>query len=133
MPERRGLLDEVVDLPWWVGVILAVIAFFGIRYMGTTFGGDDLLGPFYAQIFQFLAMIVGAGFLLAAFISLVRSLVTRRRQHSSGAAVAASGAGTCPSCGKRLVLRKARRGANVGERFWGCSSYPTCRYTRPYN
>ncbi|GBG16036.1 restriction system protein [Novimethylophilus kurashikiensis] len=33
----------------------------------------------------------------------------------------------CPNCGNAMVLRKARKGANVGNRFWGCSKYPNCR------
>lgn len=36
---------------------------------------------------------------------------------------------TCPRCGAALVLRTARKGANAGNQFWGCSSYPKCRYT----
>ena len=35
----------------------------------------------------------------------------------------------CPRCGSRLVIRTARRGKNIGNKFWGCSSYPKCRYT----
>lgn len=34
----------------------------------------------------------------------------------------------CPRCGSRLVIRTARRGRNIGNKFWGCSSYPKCRY-----
>lgn len=37
----------------------------------------------------------------------------------------------CPQCGKPMVLRTARRGANAGSQFWGCSSYPACKGTRP--
>ena len=36
---------------------------------------------------------------------------------------------TCPRCGKPLVLRTAKKGANAGSQFWGCSGYPSCRYT----
>lgn len=36
-------------------------------------------------------------------------------------------AGTCPRCGGGLVVRSGRYG-----RFYGCSSYPDCTYTRPY-
>jgi len=32
---------------------------------------------------------------------------------------------TCPRCGRSLVPRRGRHGP-----FWGCSSYPRCRYTR---
>lgn len=34
----------------------------------------------------------------------------------------------CPRCGQPLVLREAKKGAHVGEKFYGCSSYPKCRY-----
>lgn len=36
----------------------------------------------------------------------------------------------CPRCGGNLVLRTAKRGQNVGNRFYGCSNFPKCRYTR---
>jgi restriction system protein len=36
----------------------------------------------------------------------------------------------CPFCGQPMVLRTARRGANVGDRFWGCSNYPRCKGKR---
>lgn len=33
----------------------------------------------------------------------------------------------CPVCGSQMVLRRARRGANAGNEFWGCSRFPGCR------
>ncbi|WP_163559660.1 NERD domain-containing protein [Halomonas sp. NO4] len=33
----------------------------------------------------------------------------------------------CPKCGSSMLLRTAKRGANAGNRFWGCSAYPKCR------
>ena len=36
----------------------------------------------------------------------------------------------CPRCGSTLVRRNARRGSRAGQAFWGCSSFPQCRYTR---
>ena len=36
----------------------------------------------------------------------------------------------CPVCGSKLVLRTARKGANAGNQFYGCSNYPRCKYTR---
>lgn len=38
---------------------------------------------------------------------------------------------TCPKCGAEMVLRTARRGANAGNQFWGCTNYPKCRATLP--
>ena len=36
----------------------------------------------------------------------------------------------CPDCGKRMVIRTARRGANEGKQFWGCVAYPDCKGTQ---
>jgi restriction system protein len=36
----------------------------------------------------------------------------------------------CPTCARTMVARTATRGANIGQVFWGCASYPACRGTR---
>ena len=33
----------------------------------------------------------------------------------------------CPKCEREMVLRTAKKGANAGKKFWGCSAYPKCR------
>jgi restriction system protein len=38
----------------------------------------------------------------------------------------------CPRCGAPMVRRTARRGANAGSEFWGCTRYPACHGTRPH-
>lgn len=48
------------------------------------------------------------------------------------APTSASGVPTCPKCGSQMVLRTAKSGANVGNRFWGCSNFPNCRSMLPY-
>jgi restriction system protein len=37
---------------------------------------------------------------------------------------------SCPTCGKPMVSRTARRGRNAGSQFWACPAYPDCRGTR---
>jgi four helix bundle suffix protein len=37
----------------------------------------------------------------------------------------------CPNCGQPMVRRSALAGPNPGQPFWGCSTYPRCRTTRP--
>jgi restriction system protein len=37
---------------------------------------------------------------------------------------------TCPRCNARMVLRTARRGANAGNTFYGCTRYPDCKGIR---
>lgn len=36
----------------------------------------------------------------------------------------------CPLCQSAMVRRTAKRGANAGNVFWGCSTYPSCRGIR---
>ncbi|MBE0369664.1 nuclease-related domain-containing protein [Pseudoalteromonas aurantia] len=33
----------------------------------------------------------------------------------------------CSRCNSDMVLRKATKGKNAGNEFWGCTSFPTCR------
>ena len=37
----------------------------------------------------------------------------------------------CPRCGAGMVLRTARKGANQGNQFWGCPTFPKCRGVVP--
>jgi restriction system protein len=37
---------------------------------------------------------------------------------------------SCPTCSAEMVQRTAKKGANAGQQFWGCSRYPACRGTR---
>ena len=39
----------------------------------------------------------------------------------------------CPICGSKMLLRTAKKGPRAGERFWGCSDFPKCRSTMPYD
>jgi DNA-binding helix-hairpin-helix protein with protein kinase domain len=50
-------------------------------------------------------------------------------QHSTSSSQRTS-APSCPRCGSPMQRRTARRGANAGGQFWGCSRYPGCRGTR---
>ena len=36
----------------------------------------------------------------------------------------------CPTCSSSMILRTAKRGVNLGGKFWGCSKYPGCRGVR---
>lgn len=37
----------------------------------------------------------------------------------------------CPKCNATMVARTAKKGANKGETFWGCSTFPECWGKRP--
>ena len=36
----------------------------------------------------------------------------------------------CTRCGSELILRTAKKGPNAGGKFYGCASFPKCRYTQ---
>jgi restriction system protein len=33
----------------------------------------------------------------------------------------------CPKCKSDMILRESKKGSNVGNKFWGCSTFPKCR------
>lgn len=37
---------------------------------------------------------------------------------------------SCPRCASDMVVRKAKRGLNSGNEFWGCLKFPVCHGTR---
>jgi restriction system protein len=58
-----------------------------------------------------------------------RSAVLRPLDSMSEIGVTTPKAPVCPKCRSSMVLRTAKRGANVGSPFWGCVQYPKCRQT----
>ncbi|MBN8488539.1 MAG: topoisomerase DNA-binding C4 zinc finger domain-containing protein [Burkholderiales bacterium] len=52
-------------------------------------------------------------------------------QPSAQAMLEPAGSPECPVCSKPMLRRIAKRGANTGGEFWGCTGYPACRGTRP--
>lgn len=70
---------------------------------------------------------------LVATDELLRLIGTTARPDKTVMSVAPAISATvpqCPICATEMVLRVAKKGANAGQRFWGCSSYPACRGTR---
>lgn len=39
---------------------------------------------------------------------------------------------TCGRCSSPMKLRTAGKGQYKGQQFWGCATYPKCRFKRPY-
>ena len=62
---------------------------------------------------------------------MVRDLPVHRAGGAEGGEDPAAETTLCPRCGSALVLRTAGRGPKRGSKFYGCSSYPQCRFTRP--
>jgi len=61
-------------------------------------------------------------------VEMIRSAQTGAPQKESPAKAKAP---SCPKCGSRMVMITARKGPQPGSSFWGCTTYPKCRGTRP--
>lgn len=61
--------------------------------------------------------------IIASFQTRAEHLESLKTRHESSS--------TCPKCSSPLVLRTVKSGERAGSKFYGCSSYPKCRYTRP--
>lgn len=62
---------------------------------------------------------------------IVKSLETRT-VHLASLKDRHSSTSNCPKCASELVLRTGKSGAKAGSKFYGCSTFPKCRYTRPF-
>jgi hypothetical protein len=60
---------------------------------------------------------------------LERSIKTNRQhvKHVKEIIKEKSDAKSCSRCNSDMVLRKATKGKNAGNEFWGCSAFPKCR------
>lgn len=58
-------------------------------------------------------------------------LFNQRRNVRDRSVDPAMAAPPCPKCGREMLLRTARQGANAGKPFWGCAAYPDCRGIKP--
>lgn len=67
----------------------------------------------------------------AALHALIRGVSAPGKADSAARAVESGRAPVCPVCRSAMVKRTAKRGANSGNAFWGCSQYPACKGTRP--
>ena len=68
----------------------------------------------------------------AAAPSVDEAGASRERPPAAAAVSAAPAASTaCPQCGSPMTRRTARRGSRAGTDFLGCTTFPSCRGTRP--
>lgn len=65
-------------------------------------------------------------------VDLIRSVQTKSTCSPTEINKLRTTANLCPDCGGELVLRVARHGKNAGDKFWGCSNFPKCKFTKTY-
>lgn len=59
-----------------------------------------------------------------------KQCTTTNRQHVKALRSRHSSFIQCPKCGSSLVKRVAKKGANIGKEFLGCSNFPKCRFIK---
>jgi hypothetical protein len=147
------LLAVSAKLPWPVGVGAAVVSFFAFHALagmevGTVVSTQEIGAVAAKKMFQMIGkigqIVVPITCLAGAAVGYLKQ---RRRIDASGSVTdtgrsaearvsgspavnSAEHAAGCPVCGSPMVRRQARRGANAGGHFYGCSRYPACKGIR---
>jgi restriction system protein len=65
-----------------------------------------------------------------ALHALIRGVSVPAKAAAASPTATPAGSPTCPVCQSAMVRRTAKRGANSGNEFWGCSQYPGCKGIR---
>lgn len=133
----EDLMDISAQLPWQVGVGLAVVAYLVLHYFATKVPltmnpaelkamgkaiGDGVVSGVWTTIAGVLQYIVPLAFLVGAGVSAMR----KKAKNASSDLEAPS----CPKCGGSMLRRTAKSGTNAGKTFWGCAKFPACRGVR---
>ncbi|PQJ59349.1 nuclease [Vibrio jasicida] len=68
-------------------------------------------------------------------LKLKRGVITdlKHRKHVKEVVASKVSSNECPRCGSEMVLRETKRGENIGQQFWGCSTFPKCRAVKQFN
>lgn len=78
VPRRKnGLLDDLIDLPWWFSLVVAALVFFGIRWLFPAFAGSNMFLRPLASAIQPVAWFFTLPFLITAAFAALRA--SRRR------------------------------------------------------
>ncbi len=142
---NEGILDLLVQCPWWVSPIVAAASYLGLRFL------PSLVGPVTpdAPASEFLAAATAAAPLVAVVLLLPAPVAAIRqwRERRSGSRPAgydlptrppsvlddAGADKTCAVCGAEMVLRTYTLGEHFGEHFWSCSRFPRCTSVQPFH
>ena len=122
------LLVQCKHWKTWKVSVKVVRELFGVVSSERATGGILISSGTYTQ--EAKAFAKANGIELVDGSQLMRLIAEVQRNPKVVASVEKSN--LCPICGAEMVLRTARKGANAGNKFWGCSTYPGCRGTRPY-
>lgn len=142
-PSAAPSLGLLARLPWWVGVLLAPVAFLWLHQAAQAPAGAP--AQLLADVGQVLVPLLC---LLAAAGSAWRRRLAAQGTQPSVAPQAQAQADTetpadplhvpvqpdfedtvppCPLCQGAMVRRAARGGPDAGRLYWGCMNAPACK------
>ena len=131
------ILNLLAECPWWVSVLVSGIAFVFLKYMLPSIDFGSIAANSFAKGLSGGAPIVALVLLLPAPIAALNSFLKKRRRNSQKGSrkipLQAASGNVCPRCGGEMVLRTAQKGPNPGQKFWGCSNFPKCRFIKALN
>ena len=150
---KRSFVYVVANALWWVSPVISGAAYLLLRYGLPMFAGDPASEAAYTRVADD-AWLVALLLLVPAPFAAIAAWQERRRladwqyldvgprgRAAAGSATAATSPGPdllaglirlCPRCGSKMVVRMVTSGPQAGQQVWGCSAFPRCRATEPY-
>ncbi|WP_028475741.1 restriction endonuclease [Nevskia ramosa] len=135
----KGSETYLIQCKQWratqVGVSVVRELFGLIAARGATGGYVVSIGPFTPDAHAFAAgrniELVDANQLLRSKQAAVPTSPTAAAPALKPAEASNTTSPICPKCGSQMTRRIAKQGANAGQAFYGCSTYPKCRAVLP--
>ena len=127
----RAMEDTLAGIALPRGVVRSVIVFVGNAELKREMPENVMVGFDGARYIRSFRNKVLSERQVAEICSVIEdeALAGASRQHIQNLKRRRSGSTPrqCPRCGRRMVLRTAKRGPGAGKRFWGCEGFPACR------
>lgn len=78
MSRRTSLLEDVMNLPWPVGVVLAAVVYVGFQFLFTRPADSMVLAAMYPNLLM-MGKVLSGLFLFAAFMSFIAQAIRKKR------------------------------------------------------
>lgn len=115
--------------------IHSIVMFWGKCEFKTPMPKNVIREGYTSYIKSFQSVLFSDADVLAIVAALKAGMLPKtwatRRAHLESLHSRHSSTTVCPNCGQSLILRTAKSGTYAGTSFYGCSTYPKCRYTTP--
>ncbi len=152
---KRTFVYVVANALWWASPVVSGVAYLFLRYGLPMLAGDPASETAYSRVAD-EAWLIALLLLVPTPFGAIAAWQERRRlaeraylgERPRGRAAPAGGSATgatkpdadvmagvirlCPRCGSKMVVRVVPSGPQAGQQVWGCSAFPRCRATEPY-